>query len=356
MEYRIGLIGCGGIAGTWVKAVEQTDHCRIEQVFDVNAKAATARAEETGARVAAELCELTESPEINLVIIGTPTPTHAELVVEAARNGKHVMCEKPMALDLFSCQRMIDCCAAGGVKLAIGHTLRFKDAFRTCRQLIDQGAIGTPVSASIDRMGAATLRPAILRSAADGAVGSGDHWRTDLSQSGGNIMEGFIHEIDFTRAVFGEVASVMCEIGGDTEHVGLMSPQLAQALVRFESGGLVTMRVGATVAMPSRAYWMAGTEGGLRFSSWGGPVEHFRHDREGVELVPCATPDAYHLELCDLIQAIETDGEPQNSGMNGKRNIALALAMYRSHETGRRIEFEGGMPVDVTDDYRNTTW
>lgn len=351
MDYRIGLIGCGGIAGTWINAVSLTDGCRIDLVFDLDASAAAARAEDSGGRAVAELTELTTSPEINLVIIGTPTPSHSDLVVEAARNGKHVMCEKPMALDLASCQRMIDACAEAGVKLAIGHTLRFKNAFFRSRQLIDQGAIGTPVSASIDRMGATQLRTAAAASAPDG-----DHWRADLRQSGGGVLEGFIHEIDFTRSVFGDVKSVMCELGGDTEHEGLMSPQLAQALVRFESGALATMRHGATVALPTMSYWMAGTEGALRFTNWGGPVERFRHDRDDVELITSEEPDAYHLELCDLVNAIEGNGDPENSGMNGKRNVALALAMYRSHESGRRIEFEGGMPVDVADDYRNTTW
>ena len=351
MDYRIGLVGCGNIASTWIKAVAQTDRCGIDLVYDLDAKAAANRAEEAGVEAASDLAQIMESAAINLVIIGTPTPSHADLVVEAARNGKHVMCEKPMALDLAGCQGMIDCCAEGAVKLAIGHTLRFKEAFRTCRQLIDQGAIGTPVSGSIDRMGAAPLREA----PSGGAGPSDSHWRADVAQSGGSVLEGFIHEIDFTRCVFGDAASVMCEIAGDAEHAGLMSPELIEALVRFESGALVTMRTGATVALPTRSYWMAGTEGGLRFTNWGGPVEHYRHENDEVQLVTCETEDAYHLELCDLVQAIETDGEPENSGLNGLRNIALGLAMYRSCESGRRVEIEGGVPVGVAADYRCTT-
>ena len=101
---------------------------------------------------------------------------------------------------------------------------------------------------------------------------------------------------------------------------------------------------------------MAGTEGGLRFTEWGGPVELYRHDMEDKELVTCEKLDPHYLELRDLIDAIETDGEPENSGLNGMRNAALALAMYQSCETGRRIEFKDGLPVDMPLDYRNTRW
>ena len=354
MDYHIGLIGCGTIAPSWIKAVELTDRCTIDLIFDLDAKAAARRAEEAGARAASDLQEITESPTINLVIVATPTTSHPDLVAEAARNGKHVMCEKPMALDLDSCRRMIDACSESGVKLAIGHTLRFKDAFVTCRRLIAEGAIGSLVSGNIDRMGAA--RPHKASSFIPFGEKDADHWRADPRTSGGMALEGFIHEIDLTRELFGEVSSVMCEIAGSTTHAGLMSPQLTEALVRFESGALVTMRTGGTVAMPTRSYWMAGTEGGLRFTEWGGPVELYRHDMEDKELVTCEKLDPHYLELRDLIDAIETDGEPENSGLNGMRNAALALAMYQSCETGRRIEFKDGLPVDMPLDYRNTRW
>jgi len=263
-----------------------------------------------------------------------------------------------MALDLRSCRRMIASCEEQVVKLAIGHTLRFYSAFLTCRRLIDEGVIGTPVSGSIDRMGASQLRPAPGLSGADESAehGTAANWRSDPALFGGNVLEGFIHEIDFTRAVFGDVSTVMCELGGNTVHDGLMSPDLAEALVRFESGALVTLRTGGTVALPTRGYWLAGTEGGLRFTDWSGPVEHFRHDSEEKKLISCDLPRAYAMELEDLLGAIETGGEPQNSGINGMRNVALGLGMYHSYETGCRVSFADGLPEGVSDDYRNTKW
>jgi len=76
------------------------------------------------------------------LVVCTPTYTHPEVVEQAARAGKHILCEKPMALTLEGCRRIIDACAAAGVKLAIGHTLRFWGAFLTTRRLVEDGVIG----------------------------------------------------------------------------------------------------------------------------------------------------------------------------------------------------------------------
>ena len=351
MRHHIGLVGCGGIAGSWIEAIDKQEDCRIALTYDLFPAAAAARAAEVDAEAVDDLNEIWRRDEIDLVVIGTPTSSHPELVAQAAEAGKHVMCEKPMALTLDNCRRMIAVTKAAGVKLAIGHSLRFWGAFLTCRRLVAEGVIGVPVAGSVDRMGTVKLRRADEAEAAD-------HWRNDPSNTGGNALEGFIHELDFTRAVFGEVASVCCEAAGGDEYEGLLSPEILQALVKFESGALVTVRTGSTVALPSMGYWIAGTEGGLHFSGWGDNVQHYWHDSAEPEAVAATEGYAYHLELCDLLTAIETGGEPQNSGENGLKNVALGLGMYRAFETGRRIGYKEGLPLntDMAGNYRNTRW
>ena len=351
MQHRIGLVGCGGIAGSWIQAIDKQEGCQIALTYDLSPEAAAARAAEVGAEAVDDLDEIWRRDEIDLVVIGTPTSSHPDLVAQAAQAGKHIMCEKPMALNLRECHRMIAATETAGVKLAIGHSLRFWGAFLTCRRLVAEGAIGAPVSGSVDRMGKAKPRRV-------DEGGASDHWRNDPRNTGGSALEGFIHELDFTRAVFGEVASVSCEVAGGEEYDGLLSPEILQALVKFESGALVTARTGSTVGLPSMGYWIAGTEGALRFSGWGDSVQHYRHDGEEPEAVAATEGYAYHLELRDLLAAIETDGEPENSGANGLKNVALGLGMYRSFETGRRISYREGLPLqtDMAEDYQNVRW
>lgn len=125
MQHRIGLVGCGGIAGSWIKAIELQEDCQIVLTYDLSREAAAARATEVGAEAVAELDEIWRRDDIDIVVIGTPTSSHPDLVTQAAQAGKHIMCEKPMALNLHDCRRMIAATEAAGVKLAIGHSLRF---------------------------------------------------------------------------------------------------------------------------------------------------------------------------------------------------------------------------------------
>jgi 1,5-anhydro-D-fructose reductase (1,5-anhydro-D-mannitol-forming) len=347
-DYRIGLIGCGGIAGTWVQAVEAQPDSRITHAFDLNAEAAATRAEEAGATAVSDLDDLLGA-DIDLVVICTPTTSHPELTKKAAEAGKHVMCEKPMALTLAECRQMMDACASAGVQLAIGHTIRFFGTFRTVRRLVAEGAIGEPVSGSFDRTSPAKPRPV-------GEPGrwSGGHWREDPGTSGGSVLEGFIHELDCTRSVFGTVAGVSADIAGNQEYGGFLSPQTVQGLIRFDNGALVTARTGAAVGVPTRGYWIGGTEGGLRFDRWGQPVLLYKPDAEEPEEVAAETNNPYTVELEDLLAAIRGDiDEPENSGQNGLENVGLGLAFYRSTETGTRVAFTDGVP-DLPEDYRNT--
>ncbi len=347
MEHKIGLIGCGNIAGTWIKAVAEQADSRIEVAFDLNAEAAAQRAAEAGARAVTDLDELFGS-DIDIVVICTPTTSHPDLVRRAAAAGKHIMCEKPMALNLRECQDMMDACATAGVQLAIGHTIRFFGTFRTVRRLVAEGVIGTPVSGSFDRTSAA--KP---RRAGDDARWTG-HWREDPRNSGGSVLEGFIHELDCTRSVFGTVAAVSADISGNQAYDGYLSPQMVQGIIRFESGALVTARTGSAVGVPSRGYWIGGTEGGLRFDRWGQPVLLYRPEAEEPEEVAAEVNNPYTVELEDLLAAIHGDiDEPENSGRNGLENVGLGLAFYHSCESGTRVPFTGGLPA-LPDDYQNT--
>ncbi|MDP6507372.1 MAG: Gfo/Idh/MocA family oxidoreductase, partial [Planctomycetota bacterium] len=204
--------------------MDEHPDCDIDITFDLDAEAAQRRADEAQARAVTDLDELLGS-DADVVVICTPTPSHPELVLRAAEAGKHVMCEKPMALTLKDCRRMIDACEQAGVKLAIGHTIRFFGTFRTVRRLVAEGAIGAPVAGTFDRMGTSKPRPA-----SDAPRWSG-HWREDPRNSGGHVLEGFIHELDCTRSVFGTVASVAAEVAGNQDYDGWMSPQIVQGLV-----------------------------------------------------------------------------------------------------------------------------
>ena len=347
-EYRIGLIGCGGMGRVWVDTIAAHPQCRVGLTYDPDADAAAEKAAAAGAQVAETLEQLVASPEIELVVVCTPTCTHPEVVEKAAGGGKHILCEKPMALTLEGCQRMIDACARAGVRLAIGQTLRFWGAFLKLRQLVAEGAVGTPCLAQVRRGGAVGLHPVQKGTSSPEQL----RWRFDTRYSGGDILEGMIHELDFARSVLGEVRTIYGTVTGREEYGDLLSPRMVQAVVDFEKGCQATVRMGGTVGYADACCWVGGTAGTLVFEDWEGPVSHHLPGATRPRLVECPSGSAYDLELRDLLAAIEHGEEPENSGINGMRNIGLGLALYQSIASGQRVDFENGLPVDLPWDYQ----
>lgn len=347
----LGVIGCGRMGKVWVDAIGRSEVASVRAVFDTNQEAAAEKATLAGEGAIAlsdDVGDLLERTDISGVILCTPTFTHVETVERIAAAGKHVLCEKPMALTLGQARRMINACSEAGVKLAIGHTLRFWGAFLTTRRLVEAGTIGTPAFAQVLRGGAAGRRPITAdQTESDG----GRPWRIDTRYSGGNILEGVVHELDFTRTLFGDLTHASATASGRIEGAGHVSPVVLQAVLEFAQGGNATCRMGSWVGYDGGGTWVAGTTGTLRFTDWTGPV--FLHE-PGQEPRPFEAEDslAYDRELADFLHAVESDAEPENSGLNGLQNLGLGLALYQSIASGQRMSFKDGMPIGVEDDYQ----
>lgn len=360
MTSGMGLIGCGGMGGTWHATIERRTRaqqdCDLLWAFDTDKEAATRRIAGTATRVADDVQDILADDRVLAVVICTPTFTHADLVVAAAEAGKHVLVEKPMSLTLGDCRRMINACSTAGVKLVVGQTIRFWGAFLRARQLIDEGVIGTPWAAQIHRMGATSPTPV-------DAQDSGRlqrPWRYDTRLAGGNILEGVVHELDLTRAIFGDVQAASCIASGNLVDGDHRAPILMQAMLEFDGRRQATVRMGGLVGYDGGGNWISGTRGTLHFDQWEGPIsvrgpasDAVREEScAGLGAGPVAGEQAFDRELADLLDAIRHDTDPENSGMNGMCNIGLGLALYQSIATGRRFVFEQGLPVGVDDDFQ----
>lgn len=350
MKYGVGVLGSGGMGGLWSKVIASHPDCEVLFMYDPNPDAAEAMAKEIGAQPTTSLEEILDHSDVNLTLICSPTFTHPDLVRQSAASGKHILCEKPMALTLASCQQMIDDCSNAGVTIAVGQSIRFWGAFRKIRELVAEGLIGTPCLAQVHRMGRAGIKRNVPRK--PGPQQERRPWRFDTRYAGGNILESVVHELDFTRSILGEVSSAYCEVTGNEPYGDNRSPVVIQAMINFEAGGQATVRQGGIVGFPCKGSWVAGTEGTLSFDVWEGPVLHHHPDLEEPRVLPCDAAYAYDLELLDLLNSIEGDHEPENSGINGMKNIALGLSMYKSIELGKRIEFKDGFPLELPFDYQ----
>lgn len=139
----IGIIGCGKISQVrHIPEYADNSNCKLIAFFDFNKERAQALAEKYGARACDSLEELLADPQIDAVSVCVANVAHCEVTVKALKAGKHVLCEKPMAITLEECELMVKTAEECGRKLMIGQNQRFAEAHAKAKQLIDEGAIG----------------------------------------------------------------------------------------------------------------------------------------------------------------------------------------------------------------------
>ncbi|MFN0071608.1 MAG: Gfo/Idh/MocA family protein [Chloroflexota bacterium] len=195
MTVRFGLIGCGQIGQLRASALGQLRSGRLTAVSDVRLESARELAEKYRTAVHADWQSLIKSETVDAVIVSTPPSMHAQMCTEALEAGKHVLCEKPLALTPAEGRRMLESAERSGCFLATGFNFRFYPSFQKARELLDAGVIGNLAHVrSYAGYSAAEQTQAWLRSPE--VVG------------GGALRDNGIHLIDLTRYFLGEVAEV----------------------------------------------------------------------------------------------------------------------------------------------------
>ena len=151
-KLKWGLIGAGDIARKRIApALRDSPNCELVTVSRKRAELAADFAKEFGARKwFADWRELIADDEIEAVYIATPVYLHCEQTIAAANAGKHILCEKPMAMNVAECEEMIDACRVNSVKLGIAYYRRFYPVIERIKQVIESGEIGKVVFANIN--------------------------------------------------------------------------------------------------------------------------------------------------------------------------------------------------------------
>ena len=204
-KIRWGLIGCGDISRKRVApALRDISECELVAVNRARPELAEEFAGEFGARRwYNDWRELIGDHDIDAVYIATPVYLHAEQTIAAAEAGKHVLCEKPMAMNVAECDRMIDTCRSKGVKLSIAYYRHFYPVIGRIKQLIAAGEIGRSVIAQINAFEMFNPQP-----------GEPRDWFVKKEQAGGGPMMDFgCHRIEVLINIFGEILKTQCDLG-----------------------------------------------------------------------------------------------------------------------------------------------
>ncbi|WP_010277751.1 Gfo/Idh/MocA family protein [Paenibacillus senegalensis] len=185
---NFALIGCGNMADIYAKKIFSSDTMRLAAVFHREQEKAERFARPYEAKAYSNYQEMLGNPEVEAVIVTVPTFLHKEFVLEAARHKKHVLCEKPLALNSSDAREMSRACEENGVRLYVAQVVRFFPEYAAIRQAVSKGQVGQPRYVRAKRL---THNP---------SVGS---WYADTTKSGGVVLDLMIHDLDFLQWTFG---------------------------------------------------------------------------------------------------------------------------------------------------------
>jgi UDP-N-acetylglucosamine 3-dehydrogenase len=330
----IAIIGAGTMGGTHAAYCPNLPDVRVAWVVDPDRARAEALATPLGARVAGDIAEALADPGLDAVILTVPTPFHHALTLQSAAAGKHVFCEKPIALTLADAREMTAACARAGVRFMVGHVVRFFPEYARIGALLAQGAIGQ----------VGVVRAARLNSYP--YVGRG--WYANFDWSGGPVLDMMIHDLDILRWYFGEIARVYAR--GLSYGPYRPSVDYALAVVRFANGVIAHVETSWAHSRFRTAIEVAGSEGILRHSSdetaalrleRTGPPE--AQTGVGMPRAPLAA-SPYQLEFRHFLDCLAGGTPPLTGGDEATRSLAAALAVLESIRTARPVHFADGWP------------
>jgi predicted dehydrogenase len=326
---RVAIVGAGFAGGIHAQAWSRVSGVEFV-VVDREVELARQVAARWGGRPALELGDAL-APEIDVVDICLPTALHAELAVTAARAGKHVLCEKPLAMNLAEADRMLAAAADEGVTLMVAHVLRFWPEYDRLRSIADDASLGRLEALACSRL---VTRP-----------GQYAPWLIDPAQGLG-LAEVAIHDLDIAVAILGRPRSVVANgvrDGAGWSHL--------QALLRVDGRAVVSIEAGwgTPPSDPFLAGFRAKFERGIvEYESHRRPTLRIARD-EGVEESaspegeteggPWAFDVAGYLAEVEYFAGCVAAGRPAERcpPQAARQALELSLAVLEAAATGREI-------------------
>jgi predicted dehydrogenase len=256
------------------------------------------------------------NPEIDAVYVATPVRYHAEQTIAAARAGKHVLCEKPMAMDTAECDRMIAECRDAGVALGIAYYRRFYPAVRRVAEIIESGEIGTPIVAQMNAFEPFDARPGEPRA-----------WLLDRAEAGGGPMADFgCHRLEVLLHLLGPVRRVTSLVS--TVVFQREVEDTAAALLQFERGATAMLAVTHAAADRQDTFDLFGTRGSVRIASLNrGDIAVRAAGRDRTESYPPAA-NVHQPLVDDFVEAVRSHRAPSVDGHAGRAVAAVQDAIY----------------------------
>ena len=330
---KVGVIGAGGIGNRHLSEYAKQSDVKIQAVADINAEAAEEAAKKYEVpHVYTDYRDLLVEDDIQAITVAVPPYLHTEVVLAAAEAGKHVHCEKPLALTLEAADEMISACAERDLLLYVSFTPRMTPIFRRLQEVVNSGEYGTPTWLWVRYFVPAT--PGIF-------MPPPWFWQKDLG--GGQLIENGGHIFDFVRWLMGDVKKVVAEI--DTLRFTKDWPpyfvdpdveDVATVILRHENGAISTVANGCLI--PGNAGCT------LEIATESCHIELYRNhrlrvERQGRLVFESTFKDGWTAAPAThyFVESLKHDRPPISSGQDGRAALEIALAAYKAARDDRPV-------------------
>lgn len=321
--YNIFLIGAGTMGRVHAEAYSQMKNVNVLGIVDPHVENAQKLAGILKSKAFSSFEEaLHVIKQADVIDICLPTHLHKEFVLRSANEGKHVICEKPLAGNLNDAGHMIEYCKEKEVRLFVGHVLRFFPEYKQAKQMIESGKAGTVKLARTSRGGKFP----------EGSA----NWFGNVEQSGGLILDMIIHDFDFLRWCFGEVERVYAK---SVTEQGEFNLQYALVTLRFKSGVIAHVEGSWAHEGFIMKFELSGTTGVIDYDSSQEQPIGFVNRSKTADYLAVAVPEGlmafnpYYLELQHFLSCLKKNEESIVTADDAYRAMEISLAAIESIRT-----------------------
>jgi UDP-N-acetyl-2-amino-2-deoxyglucuronate dehydrogenase len=335
-NFRVALLGCGRISRNHFEALGKVPGLTLSAVCDADADRARAAGEQNGVPWFQSYEEMLSGAQCEVVCIATPSGLHPEQGIAAARAGKHVIVEKPMAITLSAADDLVHACDVAHVHLFVVKQNRLNATVQLLRRAVDKGRFGRIYMANC------TVRWARPQEYYDQAP-----WRGTWEFDGGAFMNQASHYVDLIQWLVGPVESVMAKTATlarriETEDSGI-------AVLKFRSGALGAIEVtmltyprnleGSITILGENGSVKIGGTAVNRIETW--TFASYDDDDKLVEAVNTTPPTVYgfghEAYYRNVLAVLRGEAKPDTDGRAGRKSLELILGIYESAKTGREV-------------------
>lgn len=335
---KVGIVGAGGISQRHFEGYNEAG-ADVVAFADPSETIRALRETEWKARGYADFGAMLENEKLDAISICTPNAYHAPAALAAIQRGIHVLCEKPLSLDLAACDAMIEAAHAAGVVLQTGHHLRSSPLVMTAKRLIEEGRIGKVTFMRLrqahDWGGAAQVRGVFGSLAASG---------------GGTLLDNGCHMMDLARHFGGDVAQIYALM--DTLKFDIEVEDTSVATLKFDNGALASVENAWTASGWEESFFVYGTQGALECTNRLGKARLRFVNREfggggWADLDEtwyefAGTDTGHRRGVSNFIQSVIQGTPVICTGEDGRESVRLVLAAYESARRGESVKLTAG--------------